>query len=206
MLRNVRTISFVVGVVAPLVFNSNVWAQAHATYSGTGDDVVEISKPDEELPALLVVTGNRKGRHFAVVARDDAGTRIGALVNTTEPYDGIVPIDLPPRTNTTLLEISATGSWSIQLYSIGAAQKAEVPGTFEGEGDNVLWIEGEPSRAKIQGNTASRHFAVTAYDGNGNRLGAKVNTADPYSGSVIIPSETLLLQINAVGKWSVGLR
>ena len=202
----VRTISLVVGVVATLVLNSNVWAQAHATYSGTGDDVVEISKPDEELPALLVITGNREDRHFAVIARDDSGTRIGALVNTTEPYRGIVPVDLPPRTNTTLLEISASGSWSIQLYSIGAAQKAKVPSIFEGEGDNVLWIEGDPTRAQIQGNTSSRHFAVIAYDGSGNRLGAKVNTTDPYTGTVIIPNETLLLQISAVGGWSVELR
>lgn len=206
MLRFMRTIVFAVAVVAPLLLSSNVWAQAHETYSGVGDDVVEISKPDQGLPALLVVSGNQKSKHFAVLARDDSGNRIEALVNTTEPYTGIVPIDLPPRTNTTLLEIKATGNWSIQLYSIGAAQRAEVPGTFEGEGDNVLWIEGDPSRAMIHGNSASKHFAVIAYDGSGKRLGAKVNTTDPYSGTVIIPNKTLLLQIKAIGSWSVELR
>lgn len=192
--------------IVPLVPSSTAWAEAHETYSGTGDDVVEISKPDKGLPALLVVSGNRASRFFAVVTRDGSGNRIGALVNTTDPYDGIVPIDLPPRTNTSLLEISASGRWNLQVWSIGAAQRVEVPGTFEGEGDNVLWIEGEPSRARIQGNAASRYFAVIAYDGSGNRLGAKVNTTDPYSGTVFMPDETLLLQVTAVGGWSVNLK
>lgn len=207
-LKNRRNTSLLVVFIASLVFSSDVWAQAqpHASYSGTGDDVVEISKPDEGLPALLVINGNREGRHFAVIARDNSGSRIGALVNTTEPYRGIVPVDLPPRTETTLLEINASGNWSVDVYSIGVAQKSDVPSTFEGEGDNVLWVEGDPTRARIEGNTSSRHFSVIAYDGSGNRLGAKVNTTDPYSGTVIIPNETLLLQISAVGGWSVELR
>lgn len=206
MFRDPRNVVLVTAAVISLTLSSDSRAQAHATYSGTGGDVVEISKPSEQLPALLVVSGNRASRHFAVVARDNSGNRVGALVNTTEPYVGIVPVDLPPTTNTTLLEISATGSWQIQLYAIGAAQQVDVPGTFEGEGDNVLWIDGEPSRATIRGNAASRHFAVTAYDGNGNPLGAQVNTTDPYSGTVIVPRQTLLLQISAVGSWSVELR
>lgn len=181
-------------------------AQAHETHSGTGDDVVEISKPSDGLPALLMVSGNREGRHFAVIARDESGSRLGALVNTTEPYIGIVPIDLPPTSSSSLLEVSATGSWQIQIYPIGAAQQVTVPGTFEGEGDNVLWIEGDPSRATIQGNADSRHFAVIAYDGNGTPLGAQVNTTDPYAGTVIIPGQTLLLQVSAVGSWSIDIR
>ncbi len=52
MLRYLRTIILVVTVAGPLVFSSYVSAKAHATYSGTGDDVVEISKPDEQLPPL----------------------------------------------------------------------------------------------------------------------------------------------------------
>jgi hypothetical protein len=195
-----------VAVCVSLVFSSNVSAQAHATYSGTGDDIVKISKPDQGLPALLVVSGNRNSRHFAIIARDNSGNRFGALVNTTEPYGGIVPVDLPPRTNTELLEIKASGSWRIQVYSIGSAQRVKVPGIFKGEGDNVLWIEGKPNRAKIHGNSASRHFAVTAYDRSGNRLGAIVNTTDTYSGTVIIPSGTLLLKITAVNGWSVDLQ
>lgn len=86
MFRFIRTIILAVAVCVSLVFSSNVWAQAHATYSGTGDDVVKISKPEQDLPALLVISGNQDSRHFAVIARDDSGNRVGALVNTTEPY------------------------------------------------------------------------------------------------------------------------
>lgn len=205
--RTRRALSFALAVLTIALFGSvEAWAQAHETHTGSGDDVVEISKPDDGLPALLVVSGNREGRHFAVIAHDESGGRLGALVNTTEPYVGIVPIDLPPTSSTTLLEVSATGSWRIQVYSIGAAQRITVPETFEGDGDNVLWVEGNPSRATIRGNSGSRHFAVIAYDGNGNRLGAQVNTTDPYSGTVVIPRQTLLLQISAVGTWSIDIR
>ena len=196
----------VVGVFVLAAVQSAVLAQAHETYSGSGDDLVDLSKPDEGLPALLVVQGNAAGRHFAVVARDKDGGRIGALVNTTEPYTGFVPVDLPPTTTTTLLEISASGNWQIQVYSIGSSPTVDVPGMFEGDSDSVLWMTGEASRATIQGNPDGSHFAVVAYDGRGARLGAIVNTTDPYSGTVLVPRGTLLLEVTAVGSWQVEVR
>lgn len=201
-----RTIAFVATISVSIFYSSTVWANPFASYSGSGDDVQSISKPDKGLPALLAISGNGAGRHFAVIARDDSGNRFGALVNTTDAYAGIVPVDLPPRTNTTLLEIKATGGWRIKVYPIGAAQKASVPGVFNGDGDNVIWLKGKPKLAKVRGNSASRHFAVIAYDRSGNRLGAKVNTTDPYNGTIILPGRTLLLEINAVGGWTVDLQ
>lgn len=102
--------------------------QAHETHSGSGDGVVRLSKPDPELPALLVIRGNAAGRHFAVVGHTASRERTGALVNTTERYFGIVPVDLPPTRKTAILEVSAEGPWEIQVYPIGAAEKLEVPG------------------------------------------------------------------------------
>lgn len=177
----------------------------HATYSGSGDDVVQLDKPNADQPALLTVQGNRQGRHFAVVAHTQNRTRIGALVNTTEPYSGVVAADLPPRQNTALLEISAVGSWTIEVYPIGAAQRISVPGSFNGSGDNVLWVDGNASQAVVNGNSAGRHFAVVAYDKYGNRQGAIVNTTSSYEGTVLMPQDALLLEISAVGSWSIRL-
>ncbi|WP_024333087.1 hypothetical protein [Desulfotignum balticum] len=201
-----RTITLVFVLFFSFVFSSDVRAQPFAVYSGTGDDVQTISKPDKNMPALLAISGNSAGRHFAVIARDGSGNRVRALVNTTDAYAGIVPIDLPPRTDTTLLEIKASGGWRIKVYSIGAAQRAKVPGVFNGEGDNLIVLKGNPKLANVRGNSASRHFAVIAYDKGGNRLGAKVNTTDPYNGTIILPSRTLLLEIKAVGGWTVDLQ
>lgn len=177
----------------------------HATYSGNGDDVVQIDKPNSDQPALLVVQGNQQGRHFAVIGHTQNRTRTGALVNTTESYSGIVPVDLPPTQNTALLEISATSSWTIEVYPIGAAQSISVPGSFNGDGDNVLWIDGNASQAQVSGNSAGRHFAVVAFDQYGNRQGSLVNTTSSYDGTVLVPQDALLLEVTATSSWSIRL-
>lgn len=204
------------GVISPLLVTAAILAVAtvgsadplHAqdeSYSGTGDDVVRIDKPKADRPALLVIDGNREGRHFSVIGYTANRERTGVLVNTTDSYSGIVPLDLPPTENTAFLEVSASGSWAIDLYPIGAAQTVDVPGSFDGEGDRVLWVEGEPSTAEIRGNQNQRHFSVIAYDQYGNRQKVLVNTTDPYDGTVLMPRDVLLLEVSASGSWTIRL-
>ncbi len=188
-----------------LIFATNLAYSQHREYEGNGDDIISIEKPNDDLPALLVVNGNRSARHFSITGYDANRNRTSLLVNTTESYSGIVALDLPARTNTKFLEISASGSWIVHLYSIGAAPKIAVGEDFSDKGDNVLWVEGDASIASISGNSTQRHFSVTAYDGNGNRSGLLVNTTDRYSGRVMVPNNTLLLEVNAVGDWSITL-
>jgi hypothetical protein len=124
-------------------------------------------------------------------------------VNTSDPYNGIVGVDLGSKKNTIRLEIKAVGNWKIAVWHIGSAQKIK---TYKsGESDNVLWVEGEPSIAKIAGNKKSRHFSVTAYDKYGNYQKLLVNTSKPYNGKVLLPKNVLLLQIKAVGDWTINL-
>lgn len=157
------------------------------------------------MPALLSISGNNSESHFAITGYDANGNRTDLLVNSTSSYNGIVPIDLGSNTNTTRLEISASGYWSVEVYAIGAAQKINVPGTKSGSGDNVLWVEGNPSIMELSGNQQGGHFAAFAYDGYGRRLKLLVNTTDPYNGKVIIPGETHLIQVSAEGSWNMRL-
>jgi hypothetical protein len=175
-------------------------------YSGSGDDIVILEKPDEGLPALLVVSGNSQSRHFSITSYSSSRERIDLLINSTEPYSGIVAVDLPVGTETGILEITATGSWSIDVYHIGAAPKISVENPKSDSGDNVLWIEGDASIATITGNSSERHFSIKSYNGNGNYSDLLVNTTDRYSGKVLLPKHTLLLQISAVGSWSIELQ
>ncbi len=177
----------------------------HREYEGRGDDIIAIDKPNDNLPALLVIVGNRTEKHFAITGYDENRNRTGLLVNTTDRYSGIVALDLPPRTNTQFLEVSATGTWKMHIYSIGAANKISLGDIYEDKGDNVLWVEGDASIATITGNALQRHFAITAYDGNGNRNGLLVNTTDRYSGRVMVPRNTLLLEVTATGDWTIRL-
>jgi len=178
----------------------------HKEYSGSGDDILVIEKPKADLPALLVINGNSASSHFSITSFDENRDRVDLLVNTTDPYSGIVPIDLPVGTNTKMLKITASGSWTVHVYSIGAAPKISTASPKSDEGDNVLWIEGEAAVASITGNSVSSHFSVEAYDGSGNYSKLLVNTTDPYSGKVMLRRGTLLLKITADSRWSVSLQ
>lgn len=199
-MKKIIFISFIIS----LSITINAYSQ-HKEYKGSGDDIITLDKPDDGLPALLVISGNRSERHFSITGYDGNRNRTGLLVNTSDVYSGIVPVDLPPRTDTKLLEISANGPWIVQVYAIGAASKSSVGEEFQSKGDDVLWIEGDASIATVSGNSSQRHFSITAYDGSGNRSGLLVNTSDRYSGRVMVPNNTLLLEVNATGDWTIKL-
>lgn len=202
-LDQTRLVCFLVTTLM-VTFAGSATAQ-HETHRGEGDDVVRITKPDPDLPALLVVQGNPTRSHFAITAHTASRERVDLLVNTTSSYSGIVPVDLPPRQTTALLEVAAEGSWSIEVYPIGAAQQIDAPGSFNGSGDNVLWVDGSPATAQITSNAGDSHFAVIAYDGRGNRQDLLVNTTSGYEGTVLLPDGVRLLQITAEGGWTVRL-
>ena len=167
--------------------------------SGSGDSIVDVERPDT--PALIHITGNDAGQHFAVMSYDSEGERIELLVNVTDPYDGICPLDFMSGEHTTRLEISATGEWRVEILPLTAARTLTVPGSIEGEGDDVLWLVGAtPDLATIVGNAGGHYFGAWAYGDGRDML---VNTTDPYEGTVILSSDATLLALQATGAWNV---
>ena len=185
-----------------LLISTTLFSQTN-TFDGRGDDIITVEKPQKNMPYLLTIAGNAEGQYFGVTGYDKDNERTELLVNTGEPYTGIVGVDLGSDKNTVRLEIKAEGKWDIGVWPIGAAQKIKTQKS--GEGDNVLWVEGNPSTAKIIGNKRSKYFGVTAYDKHGKRAKLLVNAGKPYSGKVLLPKNTLLLKIEASGKWSIEL-
>ena len=86
------------------------------------------------------------------------------------------------------------------MRPLASARRVSVPGTIEGTGDDVLIIDGEPDIAQITGNADGNYFGVWSYGDRGNLL---VNTTDPYDGRVIVAGDTMLIEITAVGGWSI---
>lgn len=167
-------------------------------YTGSGDDVIKIEKPEDEL-LLLYIKGNSSSRHFAVLGYDGNNNRTNLYVNTTDPYEGIT---LDPDGTTSMLEISATGSWTIEARSVRSARVIEAPGKISGVGDEVILVIGTASTASFKGNPSARHFAVRGYNPSPDLL---VNTTDIYEGTVLVRKGTYILEIIAVGAWELDL-
>ena len=167
-------------------------------YTGSGDDVIQIDPPDGKY--VFRISGNQGGNHFSVKAYDSLTEYIGLLVNTTSAYSGVT---YDPTQSTALLEISATGDWTVELVSIYTMDALISGNSISGEGDTVLQVFPPVLTADITGNESSSHFAVKSYDTNGDYLDLLVNTTDPYSGTVMMGLDTSTLVISAEGPWTI---
>ncbi|MCB0173887.1 MAG: hypothetical protein KDJ97_25425 [Anaerolineae bacterium] len=174
---------------------------APIAFNGSGDSVENVQMWNG--PAMMQVTGNDESRHFAVVPHTVSGEPLMSMVNTTEPYSG--RILLPEPVNR--LEISASGNWTVEILPLSSARVVSVPGQVEGSGDEVLVLAGEkPDIATVDGNQAGRHFAVIPFTIDGRHVfGSMVNTTDPYQGQVLLDGEVGILEVTAVGPWSISV-
>jgi len=152
---------------------------------------------------IIHIVGNAAGRFFAVENYGAGNERIGLLVNTTDPYDGVRPLDFRADEHTTRFQVQAVGNWTIEVLPITSARRLEVPGTIEGVGDDmIILLGGTPDLAKVKGNAGGRFFAVTGW---GDRSDLLVNTTDPYDGTVIVSPDTVILEVEAIGEWSIEI-
>lgn len=170
--------------------------QGSVVYTGSGDDAVQIGTLD--WGCAFHITGNQEGGSFSVRGYDADGTFVGRFVDTSEPYEGIT---LDPVQETAVLEVSAAGEWTIELMPVFSLDAISAGETVSGSGDSVLLVSSFGTTATITGNEGERHFSVRTYGTEGNEL--LVSTTDAYEGTVTLAGDPLLLQINAVGEWTV---
>jgi len=168
--------------------------------TGTGDMVVDVPKWDG--PALLNITytGNR---NFAIWSYASNGEKIDLLVNTIGQYKGIRPIDFRSDESTVRLEIKASGAWEIHVLPLEYITQVHIPGTYESTSDDVIaLVGGKPDLLTVDASTATRNFVVYSY---GNYSDLLVNEIAPYTGTVVLSSDTIILEIIATGSWSIQI-
>ncbi len=169
-------------------------------YEGTGDSVVDVVTPISQ-PAIAHIVGNGASRYFSITTYGPTNNQLDLLVSTTDPYDGRRPLDLTTGSTVAHFEVKASSAWSIDIEPLQSARRGASPGTIEGDGDDVLLINPNPSRAHIVANADSRYFSVKSYRTSSDLL---VSTTDPYDGTVLIPSTAnFLFEIQSVGHWRI---
>ncbi|MGM0496037.1 MAG: hypothetical protein ACQERX_05195 [Bacillota bacterium] len=179
------------------LFTFGVYAEK--TYTGNGDNVIEIQNPGTKSHFLMKAIGNKQERHFAITGYDSENNRIKNFVNSTSSYEGLRLIPA----NTKILEINATGKWEINIKQLNQISVIETPGNVSGKGDYVFKIKGDPLKAEITGNEQENHFAVIVYDDNLNRLKTVVNAIEKYDGTVLLPKNSTYFEVFTIGDWSI---
>lgn len=168
--------------------------------AGQGSAIVEVAKPAGR-PGALSVVGNEAQQDFSILALNGGNNVIAALVETNQAYQGTVPIDLQ-GTFTQRLRITATGPWQIAIRPLIEAPILRPSQTLSGNGDAILRVEDPLEAAFIQGNPGKNLFVIVGY---GYRNSLLVNTTEVFSDKVSIPTDTVLMVIQAKGSWSISL-
>jgi hypothetical protein len=174
-------------------------AAATQNYGGKGDSVIKLKDFKEQLVlATLTYTGSG---NFAVWSIDGQGDHIDLLVNVIGKYSGIVPLNFSE--DPAALKITASGSWTINTMPLNQAPRWDGAAPYSGKGDAVVIVQDV-----VQGlttvtisNTGKSNFVVRAYSAKGADL--LVNEIGNYTGTTLLPSGTILLEVNSAGSWSV---
>jgi hypothetical protein len=172
------------------------------TYSGTGDQVIAVDKPNRGEPAIAVVTMGGD-RNNIVWALDQNLEQTDLLVNTIGTYNGEVLVDLgSSRGETRSLQIRSAGSWTIELRPLSSARSFDTQAA--GTGDAVLrYARSGPAVATFT-HDGERNFIVWAYRDDG-RSDLLVNEIGPYSGSSAIRGPAWV-EVRADGAWTIEVR
>lgn len=178
--------------------------------SGRGPKTVQVEKWPG--PALIWI------RHsgytpFTLARLDQSGLVLGPLASASGRYQGALPLDFAGG-QTSRLQVETVGGWEMRVTRLAQAHPLPVPGTAEGQGDDVVAVaglEGSLPAATLQVEALrAKGLVITAYGDDPQALaegqplvvvGTLVDRPGSYQGSVSLPSTTLVLVIQAAGEW-----
>lgn len=159
-------------------------------FSGTGDDVVEMSVDGA---TILDITNNSDG-HFSVTAHGDSDD---LLANEIYPYEGRRLLNMAGDIT---LEVQSDGEWTINVYDHPGYADSD---SFSGSGDFVTPVAVSTSKTYHITSNSDGYFYVAIYGESGGDM--LVNEIEPYEGDVYadFEGENVLFEIECDGNWSI---
>ena len=186
-------------------------------YTGNGDATVVFSGLEEKLaPAwVFVVDGNDEERFFTVSGYADNPDATMCFVSGLFPYHGAF-LDYDPFSgylSTRTFEIGSFGECSVAAHSIYSMPACYKGVEYNGAGDAVLivpednvteiTVKGNMGTQNLYGEQVKSYFAVKSHTPKTQEL--LVNATEGYSGTVNIKNDPYIIQITAVGEWSITI-
>lgn len=171
------------------------------TITGSGDNVITI--PDIYFGKLLVAQVTYDGpSNFVVKSYNATGGYVDLLINTIGDYSGRVPVYLATGDKVTTLEVTASGSWTLEFLPMNSWQLQHIKygkGTYEGVGDDVFMVYDVDSTVASIKNSGEHNFVVWGYTRESVDL--LVNEIGSYDGRVMI-GNLVIVVVSSDGKWS----
>lgn len=171
-------------------------------YEGSGDDLIDITRPDSQKNYLIYIEGNNSENHFSVLGVDDSGNDTILFVNTVEYYEGLnlAYADGITQSNPTeKLEISsATGdNWYIEVRPIEKAVNITGRSSYRNSGDYVFKIDESVGSVAINRADNMGNFIVEGYTSDFKNYDLLVNEIGSYKGTVRVSSNVRCFAVTA---------
>lgn len=165
------------------------------TYSGIGDDVIELSK---ELTTGFANYAYLGDSNFIVVTYDKNMKMVDLLVNEIGSVSGSGAFGLSyfKATKSKYIEVTAEGDWSITLLPVSKAPKFVGSGSGSGVFKGV--IKGGKKSISYDGES---NFIMQQWCTNG-KTDLLANEIGSYRGSKLVQSGTCLITVQSEGSWS----
>jgi hypothetical protein len=187
--------------VAPVVPEPATAAFKDIALKGKGHKVAKFTIP-EDAAAIAVLTHKGKS-NFIVHSVGADGEMLDGLVNEIGNYSGTVLFDTEADEHAVAFEIDADGAWTITVKPVTSATVWDPTSTLKGKGDAVYEVSPASSGLVTLDLTfkGEANFIIHAYTLDGSE--GLANEIGPFSGQVLLPDGTFLLEVVANGgTWS----
>jgi hypothetical protein len=172
------------------------------TLDGSGNDIVEFTK--WKGPAVLSAAHDGDG-DFVISNYTKDNQKIYTLLRKTGYYVGSLPLDFLSSEDSKSFNITASGTWELQIIPLELARSEIIPALIEGDGDDVvIIIDDHPEQLVVDASNASEAFMIVAFGDNGER-NLLINATAPYNGTLTAPPGTTKLVITATGPWAIDI-
>lgn len=171
------------------------------TYQGQGpaDIVVE----PWEGPAVLHLTAAEGSQPFRASAA--SGLDVQDLVRSetlVDEYRGMAAAEDAEMH----LRIEGDRAWKVEVLPLAAKafDTLEVPGTYSGDGNQVIAVHGDHSIARFD-TSSDEHFSAWAIGEAGKWERLMITAEGDYMGNAVLPRNTTTIVVLASGRWSVNI-
>jgi len=178
---------------------------AAVTFRGHGDKIISLPSALGTVAKIVALTTNGQA-NFIVEPLDSTGSPTGSLVNTIGHYSGTVGLNLDGSSQIAALKVQADGSWVITVADPTTARRWSGSGPLTGHGDDVVIVIDAVSSGLNTVNITHKGQANFIVDAWGTSSGSNtlVNEIGNYSGQQVLPSDSVLVVIQADGLWTIS--